>query len=102
VEGRKREEGAAASRPWPRRPGTGTPAGVQGGRWLREGEGYLIPCFEELYSSNPREGGHIELAIHEPLCAVQGHMGHSHTYTLTSTVQGTKLRWHKPYISPFR
>jgi hypothetical protein len=36
-----------------------------------------------VYSSNPREGGYIELAIHEPLWAVQGHMGHSHIYTLT-------------------
>jgi hypothetical protein len=36
-----------------------------------------------VYSSNPREGGYIELAIHGPLWAVQGHMGHSHIYTLT-------------------
>jgi hypothetical protein len=36
-----------------------------------------------VYSSNPREGGYIEIAIHGPLWAVQGHMGHSHIYTLT-------------------
>jgi hypothetical protein len=36
-----------------------------------------------VYFSNPREGGYIELAIHGPLWAVQGHMGHSHIYTNT-------------------
>jgi hypothetical protein len=41
-----------------------------------------------VYSSNPREGGYIELAIHGPLWAVQGHMGHSHIYTLTPPQSG--------------
>jgi hypothetical protein len=41
--------------------------------------GKLIP----VYSSNPREGGYIVLAIHGPLWAVQGYMGHSYIYTLT-------------------
>jgi hypothetical protein len=42
--------------------------------------------FRELISCaffQPYEWWVIELAIHGPLWAVQGHMGHSHIYTLT-------------------
>jgi hypothetical protein len=45
-----------------------------------------------VYSSNPREGGYTELAIHGPLWAVQGHMGHSYIYTLTVCIN--ESWWH--------
>jgi hypothetical protein len=61
-----------------------------------------------VYSSNPREGGYIELAIHGPLWAVQGHMGHSHIYTLTppavwttgAAVYKTGQQRKKPHTQP--
>jgi hypothetical protein len=36
-----------------------------------------------VYSSNPRKGRYIELAIHGLYGLYTGHMGHSHIYTLT-------------------
>jgi hypothetical protein len=95
VDERRRATSRSAGRSWcigerkeERGGGGGQPAmaeeGADGSLGKERREGRRNPSWYHVlgndflcYSSNPREGGYIELAIHGPLWAVQGHMGHS-------------------------